>query len=276
MIQKLYREYSSRIYRNYRHIRGTWRAKHILQKLLVKGLEEPEKDPESIFSEDWDTLLILDACRHDLYEEVNGPTEKRTSLASKTPGFISATFSERDCSDTVLVTGNPHYSRKHFKELTGREVEEVFHEVFHTYQDDWDYEENTVMPETLIRDAETARKLFPDKKIIIHFMQPHYPFVNSELEKGGIRPDLDHEKEDFSIWQKAEMGDYSKEELWKTYKENLEFIMAEIEEYIEGLEGKTVITSDHGNLVGENGLYGHPGLKKPVKQLREVPWDVRE
>jgi len=276
MIQEIYREYCNRIYRNYKHIRGTWRAKYILQKPLVKGLEEPEKEEESIFKEEWDTLLILDACRHDLYEEVNGETEKRTSLASKTPGFISETFSGEDYSDTVLVTGNPHYSKKHFRELTGRKVGEIFHEVFRTYQEDWNEEENTVLPEALIRDAKTARKLFPNKKIIVHLMQPHYPFVNSDLEKGGIRPDLDHQKEDFSLWQKAEMGDYQQEKLWKAYRRNLEFIMDEVEGHVEGLEGKIVITSDHGNLVGENGLYGHPALNKSVKQLREVPWDVRE
>lgn len=41
----------------------------------------------------------------------------------------------------------------------------------------------------------------------------------------------------------------------------------------EVVQGKTVLTSDHGNLVGENNLYGHPAESK-AKVLREVSWKV--
>ena len=275
MLEKIYTQYCKRIYRNYKHRRGTWRIKHTLTQLLSRSLESYEKNPKSVFDEQWDNLFILDATRHDLYEEVEGKTKKRTTLAGQSTEYIEKNFSEGDFSDVVYVTGNPFFNESQFKELTGRELNEVFHEVFHTYQTDWSTEHNTVMPEPLMRDAKTAKNLFPDKKIVVHFMQPHYPFIDSKFTDEGIRPDLDHEKEGFSIWELAETGKYDKKELWQAYKENLELVLPEAKKLAEELGGKTAITADHGNLVGEKGIYGHPrGLK--AKPLREVPWHVIE
>ncbi len=275
MLGKIYTQYCRKIYRNYKHRRGTWRIKHTLTQLLDRSLESYEKTPKSVFGEDWDNLFILDAARHDLYEEVEGDTEKRTTLAGQSTEYIEKNFSEGDFSDIVYVTANPFFSESQFKELTGREPEDVFHQVFHTYKTDWSTVHNTVMPESLMRDARTAKKLFPDKKIVVHFMQPHYPFVNSKFTDEGIRPDLDHEKEGFSIWELAETGKYDREEIWEAYKENLELVLPKAKELAEELGGKTVITADHGNLVGEKVLYGHPrGVK--AKQVREVPWHVIE
>jgi len=37
------------------------------------------------------------------------------------------------------------------------------------------------------------------------------------------------------------------------------------------LEGEIIVTADHGELLGENGEWGHPiGSEKPA--LRGVPW----
>lgn len=275
MMNKIYELYCRKIYRNYKHLRGTWRIKHMLTQIIARSIESYDKEPESVFEKDWENLLILDAARHDLYEELEGETEKRTTLAGQSTEYIEKNFSEGDFSDVVYVTANPFFSETQFNELTGRKPEEVFHEVFHTYKTDWDTEHNTVMPEELIRDAKTAKKLFPEKKIVVHFMQPHYPFVNSKFTDEGIRPDLDHEKEGFSIWELAETGKYDREELWEAYRENLELVLPKAKELAENLGGKTAITADHGNFVGEEGLYGHPrGVKS--KPVREVPWHVIE
>lgn len=59
----------------------------------------------------------------------------------------------------------------------------------------------------------------------------------------------------------------------KAYEKNLEQVLEHVEELSNILEGKTVVTADHGDLLGENGLYGHPGNSN-LKVLRKVPWDV--
>jgi hypothetical protein len=40
---------------------------------------------------------------------------------------------------------------------------------------------------------------------------------------------------------------------------------------LENVDGRVAITADHGNLLGEWGLYGHP-LSTPVPALITVPW----
>jgi hypothetical protein len=274
LVFSLRRFYMKNIFYRMRERRGFTRVKMVLDSLAERYAEKSEKPEFDVFEKDWDNLLILDACRLDLYEEVEGETKGRTSLGSSTAEFVKKNFSEGDFSDTVYVTGNPHFSKKLFSELTGRDPDETFHEVFHTYMSDWDAENGTVLPEPLIRDAETAKKLFPDKRIVVHFMQPHYPFVGSNLvSDAGISQQVDkkYENVEDQAWVMTETGKVSKDKIWKAYRENLEYILDEIEDFTENLEGKTLVTSDHGNAVGESTFYGHPkGVN--TKELREVPW----
>jgi arylsulfatase A-like enzyme len=281
IIKKAAMFYSHRVLPRIRHIRGTTRISLILKKLALRNQEKiSEKEAESIFKEDWDNLILLDACRHDTYEEVMGETDHRYSLGSATPEYISETFSEGDYSDVVYITANPHFYETIFKEKTGRKPEEVFHTVYNTYETDWNEEEGVVLPEPLIRDAKNARKLFPDKKIIVHFMQPHDPFVTSDIKQNPNKPlspesSVDVDEGHTPEPELAEEGEIDRETVLRHYRENLEYVMDEVEEFVEEMEGKTVITSDHGEMMDENGFYGHPeGFK--VKSLRKVPWDVRE
>jgi hypothetical protein len=274
MISKLYRKYDNQIHPRIEGFKSARYFRAGLKRIIFHSLENfslEEGKEMNIQQEEWQNLIILDACRHDLFEEVMGESDFRYSPGSNSSEFIIKNFSEGDWSDVVYVTANPHFHESQFTDLTDKKPEDVFHTVFHSYEDKWDEEEATVMPRALMEDFKTAKKLFPDKKIIAHFMQPHYPFVNSDIKVKGINPELDHDKEGLSAWDLAEKGEYSRDEIWKEYRENLEFVLDEILEDLKDLEGKTIITSDHGNLVGEKGFYGHP-YKVHAKPLIKVPW----
>lgn len=275
MIPQIYRFYSYKIYPRIKGFRGATRFSSFLEKLAYSTLEKYDGEPESIFEAgEWDNLIILDACRYDLYEKiVDREVEKRVSLGSMTKEFIEKTFSESNFDDIVYVTANPHLHSSEFEELTGRTPDEVFHTVFPTYEK-WNDEEGTVIPESVVKDARTAAKLFPDKKLIIHFMQPHEPFIGNdftERESFGIMS----EKEKYNSWQKLELGLLDHEEVMGAYRDNLEYVLPHAEDLVQELRGKTVVTSDHGNLTGEKGFYGHP-KGWPSKGLREVPWHIFE
>ncbi len=64
---------------------------------------------------------------------------------------------------------------------------------------------------------------------------------------------------------------YGEKELKRAYKNNLEAVLSEVEKIVERFpqENRIVITADHGELLGEDGLYGH-GYPHPL--LRNVPW----
>lgn len=210
----------------------------------------------------------MDACRYDLFEDVVGESNFRYSLGSTSSEFVEKNFSDGDWSDVVYVTANPHFHESHFEDLTGKKADEVFHEVFHTYETDWDEEERTILPESVARDAETAANLFPDKKLIVHFMQPHFPFIGSDFRENGLG--MVDGNRGASIWDLAQKGEVEGESLWRPYRQNLELVLDNINEMKSSLRGKTVLTADHGNLVGEGGIYGHPrGVF--VKPLLKVP-----
>jgi hypothetical protein len=244
-----------------------------IQRFVSTGLEKvDESQVEGIFEKNgWHNLVILDSCRHDLYEEIKGETESRYSVGSHSADFIRKTFSDREREDVVLVTANPHYQEKLFKNQTGENVEDVFHEVFHVYRTDWDEDLGTVTPREMIRKFSTARKLFPDKKIILHMMQPHVPFFESslDLDSSGFYNSGD---DSVSEWDHVIEGRISKDQFWSAYREALQQVLQILQENSGVFEGKTVITSDHGNFVGEEGLYDHWEYMND-KVLRKVPWD---
>lgn len=261
-MQKIYQLYSQKIYPKIEDTRGSHRLKMILRELSLKKLEKV--NPENItdpFEEEWDNLIIIDSCRQDLFQESSGEKGWRYSKGSATPEYIEKNYSEGDFSDYVYIAGNPFLSKESFKELTGRKRGEVFHTVFETFNTGWDEQKGTVKPEETIQEAITAQKLFPDKKLIIHFMPPHYPFTTSVIE----------EDKDIDPWVLAENGKASPKKVINAYKDTIDYIIPYIEELNEELNGKTILTSDHGNYIGEAGVYGHPRDRKE-KAVKKVPW----
>lgn len=247
---------------------------HGVKRTLKSSIQYIRMDktgsPTHISDLEWDNLIIIDACRHDLYEEVRGKTDFINSPASSSNEFIYETFRDQDWSDTVIVTANPFFMGNLFRNITGRQPEEVFHDVIYCIKDDWDNELGTVPPDRVKEQTVNARMLYPDKKIITWFIQPHHPFIEGEFETTGMtRFQGSGEK----VWELARSGSLSSGEIWQAYRRNLEIVMEEVDELAESLNGRTVLTSDHGNFVGEYGLYGHPAFAygKPVKK---VPFEV--
>ena len=102
--------------------------------------------------------------------------------------------------------------------------------------------------------AEVART-HPDKRIVVHYMQPHTPHlggVNDRFKQCGISGVDDREEDDtYSVWEAVKNNLITHAELRESYIENLHIVEAECQRLCELLEGKTVITSDHGEHLGE-------------------------
>lgn len=254
-------------------IRGTTRVSLELEGLSMGKDAYIDEEPTPAVEEDWDNLIILDACRYDLYKEVVGEGESRYSAGGGTVEFFEKNFSEGDYSDTVYISANPNMTDRIFQEHTGRKADNIFHTVYKTYETDWDEEQKTVMPQPVVRDAKNAEKLFPDKNKIIHFMQPHHPFVTRDFDEPGFSDSFIEGANYDTIWDMTKKGKVDHNEVVEAYKENLEYVMEHVRKLAEELEGKTVITSDHGNFVGEGYIYGHRVGSK-AKALREVPWHI--
>ena len=59
--------------------------------------------------------------------------------------------------------------------------------------------------------------------------------------------------------------------LREAYADNLRFVLRYVAKIVEDLPGVTIVTSDHGERLGEGKRYSHPpGLFDPL--LIEIPW----
>lgn len=241
-------------------------------------------DGEYVVEKDWDNLLILDGCRYDLFEdvfnekfkdEIGGNLSMARSRGSGSPEFLRENFKGRDLADTVYVTANPFvYSV----------LDNPFHHVDHVWMNDWDEELETVRPHTMVEHAIKAHEKYPNKRLIVHFMQPHHPFIGDfRLDEdrgyvGAMAKSLDEDVPDVRfIWERFRKGEVSEEDVRKAYRANLILALEEASTLVEEISGKHVITSDHGNAFGERvkpfptTTYGH-GDHLRIPALVDVPW----
>lgn len=236
-----------------------------------------------IMEEGWDNLFILDGCRYDMFERcevpVKGTLESRISLGSSSEEFLEQNFRGRKYHDTVYVNANPFIPRLGFDRDT-------FHTVINCLAE-WDRDLQTVPPEPVAAAAKRASDKFPNKRIIVHFMQPHAPFISElgqSLVGGGWTMDKDVERKEQGIWTqlRTRSNKIDLEQVWKAYEDNLRLVLDKVGPLIESWDGKSVVTADHGNLVGERlspiptrPKFGHPyGVH--TEELVKVPWFVAD
>jgi len=92
---------------------------------------------------------------------------------------------------------------------------------------------------------------------------------------GGISRHPDSQPENPWYEQMKEGG--KNKELLEAYRDNHRVVSEYVETLLAELDGQSVITADHANLIGERGfpipirLYGHPQYF-PHPDLLRVPW----
>lgn len=224
-------------------------------------------DGVNVLDEDWDTLVILDACRYDVFAEVAslpGETGSTVSLGTTSSEFVERNFAGRAEYDTVYVSGNGWF------EWLREDIDAEVYRFVYAGRDA--VGGMTVRPETVTDLALDTYEEHPDKRMIVHYMQPHQPYL------GETGRTIDHHRPTYMTVYHNDVDD---ETLLKAYRENLELVLGEVERLFEGMDGKFVVTADHGELLGERPYvvpvadYGHPrGVY--VDELTEVPWHVYE
>ncbi len=230
---------------------------------------------------DWDNCIVLDACRYDTFESVadsDWNLTPRLSSGSDTGDFLAANYPPNvEEDDLVYVNANPRVA----KEPTGE-----FVDIVHVWENRWDDEYDTVLPEDAVAAAREAAEEYPHKRLLVHMVQPHIPYIGETADElpGGasiqsMRPDA--EMDDSKPYAAVKEGLVEPETISRAYRESLELAMESVEELVAELDGKTVITADHGDLLGERdgrvvgefSEWGHPE-NTPVDPLIKVPWVV--
>lgn len=243
----------------------------------------------NIFESDWDLIIVLDACRVDAMQEVAPKFDFITnvnsiwSVGSASHEWLCKTFTQ-EYSDVIQKTAylstNPFHSRTfrersyppstytipvmwadwnvvdadrfQFIERVSKSSEKGYHATTPNFVTD--------------RAIDVGRNQQFDR-MIVHYFQPHRPFIGKAYPED--RPVTDVEDRP---WDSIRDGAATRDAVWELYIDNLEFVLNSVERLLRNFDAETVvITSDHANLFGELGLYGHPeGLVHP--SLKKVPW----
>lgn len=222
----------------------------------------------NIFEEDWDNLIILDACRYDHFREYDlpGSLEHRYSRGSSTKEFLTANFKNKHLYDVVYISANAWFPR--LKNEINAEIHEFVNLQQAKYQDE---QLGVELPETVTEQAICTAEQYPNKRLIVHYIQPHYPYIGP-IGREHIPPKT-------NMLKAIVDADASPELIQTVYQENLDRVMAEMEHLLDKLHGKTVITADHGELLGERSFplpyreYGHP-KGTYTEKLVKVPWHI--
>lgn len=274
-----------------------------------------------ILKEKWDILIILDACRYDYFEKIwrrflsDGQLFCKCSIGSCTDEWRDNSF-PGFYEDIVYITANPQISAS--SRVYGFMASEHFKYIHEIWRENWDDKSGTVLPEIVSQRAKEIISQYPQgMRYIIHYLQPHAPYLNVSYSKTSlslhefnqflINPESDNSPTTMRLkiframlplfrsnriltnhpewWLRKLLGIPPRgpmEIAWRVlglkglrdaYKTNLEVVLASVASLIEQLSGTVVISSDHGELLGEDRQYAHPrGSRHPL--LRDVPWLV--
>lgn len=268
----------------------------------------------SLMKEQWDIAIILDACRYDAFKEVykkhlpTGRLEKRFG-ASDTLDWLRSVFNGNAMNDVVYVSAHPGINSKGVQWVDFNAVER-FHKVYDAWMNAWSWSIGTSMPNEVAEVAVRAINECPDRRKIIHFMQPHFPYrkapcpsTYSDLkgtrknQKLGLIIEkvlrdlilflrLNVPSSRTTYWQikkslrldfledlnELYWREYGVSDLRSFYRDNLEWVLGPVGRIAEEFNDlKIVITADHGEAFGENGEFFHTyKTKNPV--VRCVPF----
>ena len=214
-----------------------------------------------LMEEEWDIAIILDACRYDTFKEVyrkylpEERLEKRVG-ANETIEWLYKNFPKKHYPDVVYVSGHPGINSLGVS--WGRfNAKKKFYKVYDAWLDGWDEKIGTTRPEAVREIALKAIRGNSEKRIIIHFMQPHAPYrkatfnykllhKRSKLRKKiGMLIDY-FEVIRFSYWsirrnilkikepmEAFYIKKYSVEQIKEFYEDNLRWVLNEAKRIIE-------------------------------------------
>jgi hypothetical protein len=263
---------------------------------------------ENIYNraDDWDILIILDAAQYKIMNEISSDysyiqsVDKIKSRGSHSSEWTYNTFIrdlekyKSHISRTHYITGNiistlvlEGLSDMRFlndtvsqEMLTKNEADNDSKSSYinnlkshHPVWKDVVSEENSYIPPELITDKslDVFENMEKEDKAVLHYMQPHEPFVNAESPHMQNWPN----STDISMFN---MSKDTYQKLLANYKDNHHFILEHLKKLICQIpnEKSIIISADHGNITnkvfGIPYTFGHPNHIFFSRDLRHVPW----
>ena len=249
----------------------------------------------------WDYLIILDACRYDVFSEVYSELSLPGPLTKVNTGEINTSFWYRrhwshEDTDATLITANPwtfkasnkadeRFARAIWADPEGEEVkgrEAIMSRITPLFAHSGGF--GVFHPKVALECFAEYKE--PGLRYVIHLIPPHLPFIGERGKELFSKLKIDQRQHGGvyrAIRNYGRKGNW--EELRACYKESVVATLQAIHPYSDLFsDGRLVITSDHGELIGEpffddNGMYWHKvagiswGVRNSIREmLQEVPW----
>ena len=265
--------------------RGVRRSLEVVYEWVGRHMWMGEFADRTVFEREWDVLVLLDACRVDLMAEVAteydwlpSPADVEAgaidSVAGSSKEWMRRTFTPAHAATlerTAYVTGNPFSAAVLGDEHSLGLLDEVWRYA-------WDDDAGTIRPEPITDRAIRVCRSGEFDRVIVHYMQPHVPFLERPDLHAGYRPAhwgspgsvVDPDEAGLDAWGRVRRGELDRDEVWAAYADNLRIGLASMATLRRNVDGTLIVSSDHGNAMGELGIWGHPD--KPVSSVRRVPW----
>ena len=141
-----------------------------------------------VMDEEWDHLIVLDGCRYDYFSRLHGvhmdgKLERALSVGSNTEEWRDNSFPE-EYEDVVYVSANPYINSR--IEVGGFSGSEHFLDVMDVWDWGWDLTLGTVHPDAVNHAAREALMQYPGERLIIHYLQPHCPYIGMQPQDTGF------------------------------------------------------------------------------------------
>ncbi|MFP4217249.1 MAG: hypothetical protein ACLFR6_00140 [Salinarchaeum sp.] len=180
-------------------------------------------------------------------------------------------------------------------------------DVYDVWQTGWDDDLETVPPESIVEAYRNNRSAAAEAdRVVLHYMQPHAPYLSrgkgqklKQIQKGlkkeseeeddgplatvtdAVRPRVEQALEGSEWAQKIGLmleldpidivRDGTREAAMELYEENLRIALESVAEVTDELDGTVIVTADHGEAFGEEGVWEHH-IETHIPALMEVPW----
>lgn len=216
------------------------------QKQLIHG---------DLMEDDRFLLIIMDAMRYDIMSDLLGGVTRVMSPAVNTHSWLRDHMFT-DEYDVTYVSATPAVGHD---EVFGYRGSDHFKTVVEVWRWGWDEELGTVTP---IKVRQSTQLVEDCDRMIVHFVQPHAPHIGQDC--------IDLDEHGANNLQEVG-GEVSDERLRESYINNAYECLSSgvIPLLMTHTDRRVVVTSDHGEALGENGLYGH---NIDIPAVREVPW----
>jgi len=179
------------------------------------------------------------------------------------------------------------------------------------WQEEWDDDLGAITPQAVTEAALDRVEAGYDGRLVVHYLQPHAPFIQEgtgrkmkrikagfdDVPDAGNAPaeDPDSLAGRLRRWIEPKLGDSELAQrlgmlveldagsttdilsggieatLREYYEENMRLALGETARLVEHLDGDVVVTADHGEAFGEQGVWEHH-VETYIPPLVEVPW----